>query len=98
MSGHLGFSFCPDSAQNYRKSLDSPVEVRPRQGTCTTMASMHPAQSYKGRAGEGSCMGTRVGILWKSNRGIKMCRQFGRGSPGYREKQDAGTGCGNLDR
>nr|XP_048298353.1 anion exchange protein 4 isoform X5 [Myodes glareolus] len=40
----------PDSAQNYRKSPTSPVEERPRQGTCTTMASMHPAQSYKGRA------------------------------------------------
>lgn len=86
MSEQLGFSFYPDSAQNFRKSPASPVGVRPRQGTGTTMASMHPARSYKGRAGEESCVGTRGGILWKSNRGIEMCRQCGRGSPGWKSR------------
>lgn len=92
MSTHPGFPFCSDSAQKGRKSPASPVGVRPRQGTGNTMDSTHPVQSCKGQAGEGSWVEKRVGILWKCNRDIKMCRQCGRGSPGYKEKQRAGVG------
>lgn len=35
------------------------------------MGHTHPSQNCKGREGEGSWVGTRVGIPWKSHRGIK---------------------------
>lgn len=77
-SAHLRFPFCPDFPRNCRRSPASPARVLPWQKTSTTMGRTHPSQNCKGRAGEGSLLGTRVGILWESHRGIKMCGQGGR--------------------